>query len=61
MATVTGDTYNAEATFNSTGQDVQISYSGDNTFAGNITISCNMVVFNTNTGKVNSQVLLIKL
>ena len=52
MATVTGDTYNAEATFNSTGQDVQIAYSGDNTFAGNITINSNMVVFNTNTGKV---------
>ncbi|MBK9422816.1 MAG: hypothetical protein IPN54_01490 [Bacteroidetes bacterium] len=52
MATVTGDTYNAEATFNSTGQDVQIAYSGDNTFAGNITINSNKVVFNTNTGKV---------
>ncbi len=52
MATVSGDTYNADATFNSTGQDVQIAYSGDNTFAGNITINSNKVVFNTSTGKV---------
>ncbi|MBK7391491.1 MAG: hypothetical protein IPI23_21195 [Bacteroidetes bacterium] len=52
MATVNGDTYNANATFSSTGQDVQIAYSGDNTFAGNITINSNKVVFNTNTGKV---------
>ncbi|MBL7916126.1 MAG: T9SS type A sorting domain-containing protein [Bacteroidia bacterium] len=52
MATVSGDTYNADATFNSTGQDVQVAYSGDNTFAGNITINSNKVVFNTSTGKV---------
>jgi hypothetical protein len=53
MATVSGDTFNADATFSSTGgQDVQIAYSSDNTFAGNITINSNKVVFNTNTGKV---------
>jgi hypothetical protein len=52
MATVSGDTYNADATFNSTGQDVQIAYSGNNIFAGNITINSNKVVFNTSTGKV---------
>ncbi len=52
MATVSGDTFNSDATFNSTGQDVQIAYSGDNTFAGNITINSNKVVFNTSTGKV---------
>jgi hypothetical protein len=52
-ATTLPDTYNADATFNSTGgQDVQIAYSGDNTFAGNITINSNKVVFNTSTGKV---------
>lgn len=52
-ATTTPDSYNADATFSSTGgQDVQIAYSGDNTFAGNITINSNKVVFNTNTGKV---------
>jgi hypothetical protein len=52
-ATTLPDNYNADATFNSTGgQDVQIAYSGDNTFAGNITINSNKVVFNTNTGKV---------
>ncbi|MBK7967702.1 MAG: hypothetical protein IPK08_01605 [Bacteroidetes bacterium] len=52
-ATTLPDTYNADATFSSTGgQDVQIAYSGDNTFAGNITINSNKVVFNTNTGKV---------
>ncbi|MBK8876518.1 MAG: PKD domain-containing protein [Bacteroidetes bacterium] len=52
-ATTLPDTYNADATFNSTGgQDVQIAYSGDNTFAGNITINSSKVVFNTSTGKV---------
>ncbi|MBK7971403.1 MAG: hypothetical protein IPK08_22065 [Bacteroidetes bacterium] len=52
-ATTLPDTYNADATFNSTGgQDVQIAYSGDNTFAGNITTGSNKVVFNTSTGKV---------
>ena len=52
MATVTADTYNSDATFNSTGQDVQIAYLGNNHFAGNITINSNKVVFNTSTGKV---------
>ncbi len=52
LATVSGDTYNANATFSSTGQDVQIAYSGDNNFAGNITINSNKVVFNTSTGKI---------
>jgi hypothetical protein len=52
-ATTTPDIYNGNATFNSTGgQDVQIAYSGDNLFAGNITINSNKVVFNTSTGKV---------
>ncbi|MBK7389420.1 MAG: hypothetical protein IPI23_10240 [Bacteroidetes bacterium] len=52
-STTLPDTYNADATFNSTGgQDVQIAYSGDNIFAGNITINSNKVVFNTSTGKV---------
>ena len=52
MATITGDTYNADVTFNSSGQDVQIAYLGNNSFTGNITINSNKVVFNTSTGKV---------
>jgi hypothetical protein len=52
-ATTTPDIYNGNVTFNSTGgQDVQIAYSGDNLFAGNITINSNKVVFNTASGKV---------
>jgi len=62
-ATITRDVFNGNATFNSTGgQDVQIAYSGDNLFAGDITINSNKVVFNTASGKVtftggNSQTL----
>ena len=52
MATITGDTYNADVTFNSSGQDVQVAYLGNNSFMGNITINSNKVVFNTSTGKV---------
>jgi|GEM_PF-1772391 len=62
-ATVSADVFNGNATFNSSGgQDVQIAYSGDNLFAGDITINSNKVVFNTASGKVtftggNSQTL----
>ncbi|HMT30527.1 MAG TPA: hypothetical protein PKD91_14725, partial [Bacteroidia bacterium] len=52
LATTTADTYNANATFNSTGQDVQVAYLGENLFKGDITINSNKVVFNTSTGKV---------
>ncbi|MBK7388253.1 MAG: hypothetical protein IPI23_04015 [Bacteroidetes bacterium] len=31
---------------------MQVAYVGDNAFSGNITITSNKVVFNTNTGKV---------
>ncbi|MBL0340444.1 MAG: hypothetical protein IPP71_05665 [Bacteroidetes bacterium] len=63
LASTTADTYNGSATFSSSGgQDVQIAYSGNNIFAGNITINSNKVVFNTASGKVtfsggNSQTL----
>lgn len=52
MATVTADIYKNNATFNSTGQDLQVAYSGDNYFEGNITINSIKVVFNTATGRV---------
>jgi hypothetical protein len=53
LASTAPDTYMGDATFNSTGgQDLQVAYVGVNTFAGNITINSNKVVFNTNTGKV---------
>jgi hypothetical protein len=52
-ATTTPDVYTGNATFSSSGgQDVQIAYSGDNLFSGNITINSNKVVFNTASGKV---------
>jgi hypothetical protein len=52
-ASTAPDTYMGDATFSSSGgQDVQVAYVGDNTFAGNITINSNKVVFNTSTGKV---------
>ncbi len=63
MANTTPDTYLNDVTFNSTnGQDVQIGYTGNNIFEGNITINSNKVVFNTASGKVtfaggNSQTL----
>ncbi len=47
MATTTADTYNGDALFNSSGQDVQIAYFGNNLFKGNITTNSNKVVFNT--------------
>ena len=55
--------YTGNATFSSSGgQDVQIAYSGDNLFSGDIAINSNKVVFNTASGKVtftggNSQTL----
>jgi len=53
MANTTPDTYFNDVTFNSTnGQDVQIAYTGNNIFEGNITINSNKVVFNTSNGKV---------
>jgi hypothetical protein len=53
LASTAPDTYMGDATFSSTGgQDLQVAYVGDNTFAGNITINSNKVVFNTSTGKV---------
>jgi hypothetical protein len=52
MATNNPDTYNGNVSFESTGQDVQIAYSGNNYFAGNITINSVKVVFNTSTGRV---------
>jgi len=53
MANTTPDTYRGNVTFNSTnGQDVQIAYTGNNIFEGNITINSNKVVFNTSNGKV---------
>jgi len=53
MANTTPDTYLGNVTFNSTGgQDVQIAYTGNNIFEGNITINSNKVVFNTSNGKV---------
>ncbi|MBL7915504.1 MAG: T9SS type A sorting domain-containing protein [Bacteroidia bacterium] len=53
FASTAPDTYMGDATFSSTGgQDLQVAYVGDNTFAGNITINSNKVVFNTSTGKV---------
>jgi len=48
MANTTPDTYLGNVIFNSTnGQDVQIAYTGNNIFEGNITINSNKVVFNT--------------
>jgi|GEM_PF-1552655 len=52
LATNNPDSFNANATFNSTGQDLQVAYSGDNLFGGNITINSNKVVFNTSNGRV---------
>jgi hypothetical protein len=53
LSSTAPDTYMGDATFSSTGgQDLQVAYVGNNTFAGNITINSNKVVFNTSTGKV---------
>ncbi len=53
MATTTGDTFNGNVTFNSSGgQDVQVGYAGNSYLYGNITINSNKVVFNTASGKV---------
>ncbi len=53
MATTTGDTFNGNVTFNSTGgQDVQVCYAGNSYLYGDITINSNKVVFNTSNGKV---------
>ncbi|MBK8876641.1 MAG: hypothetical protein IPN13_23270 [Bacteroidetes bacterium] len=53
LSSTAPDTYLADATFSSSGgQDMQVAYVGDNAFSGNITITSNKVVFNTNTGKV---------
>ena len=52
LATITADTFVGNATFNSTGQDHQVAYSGDNIFQGNITINSTKVVFNTLNGRV---------
>ena len=53
LASTAPDTYMGDATFSSSGgQDLQVAYVGDNTFAGNITINSNKVVFNISTGKV---------
>ncbi|MBA3285027.1 MAG: hypothetical protein H0U27_08215, partial [Nitrosopumilus sp.] len=52
MATVTADNYKNNATFNSTGQDLQVAYSGDNYFEGDITLNSNKVVFNNSSGRV---------
>jgi len=53
MANTTPDTYLGNVTFNSTGgQDVQLCYTGNSYFYGNITINSSKVVFNTSNGKV---------
>jgi hypothetical protein len=44
--------YSDHVSFNSTGQDVQVCYTGNNYFYKNVTINSNKVVFNTSTGKV---------
>ncbi|MBL0339723.1 MAG: hypothetical protein IPP71_01695 [Bacteroidetes bacterium] len=52
LSATEADVYSDHVSFNSTGQDVQVCYTGNNYFYKNLTSNSNKVVFNTSTGKV---------
>ena len=53
LATTAGDTYLNDVVFNSTGNDVNVAYKGDNYFEGDISINHRKIVFNASTGWVH--------
>ncbi len=52
LSTTTADTYNENISFESTGQAIQVAYTGESVFKANITINNSNIVFNAGTGTV---------
>lgn len=52
LSTMNADVYNSDIILQSTGQDVQVAYTGISEFKGNININNSHVLFNSGTGTV---------